>query len=155
MSDCTLESRRGKLAGCTVAALTLMLGFAISVQPAEATAEVEGFQTPTKNINCTWRPDGDTPVLECMIDQYGGKVQKKPADCDLDWGPQGTLEATGRAELWACRGDTSWWPEAPVLAYGSTWRKGPFTCSIAKTGVTCKNTSKRGFFISRNAIRAL
>ncbi len=115
---------------------------------------VVGFQTPTKNINCTIYTDLSPRTLECMVSTYTGKVPKRPADCELDWTAQADLGTTGRASLFACRGDTSWWVDAPVLAYGKTFRNGAFTCKSEKTGVTCTNGSKRGFKVSRGSITA-
>ncbi len=119
-----------------------------------AQSGVVGFQTPTKNINCTIYTDLSPRILECMVSTYTGKVPKRPADCELDWTAQADLSTTGRASLFACRGDTSWWVDAPVLAYGRTFRNGAFTCKSEKTGVTCTNSSKRGFKVSRGSITA-
>jgi hypothetical protein len=55
---------------------------------------------------------------------------------------------TGRAKTF-CAGDTAKDPRAPVLQYGRTWRKGPFTCVSQPIGLRCTNRSKRGFFLSR------
>ena len=125
---------------------------ATSDRAAFAQSGVVGFQTPTKNINCTIYTDLSPRTLECMVSTYTGKVPTRPNDCELDWTPQADLGTTGRASLFACRGDTSWWVDAPVLAYGKTFRNGSFTCKSEKTGVTCTNGSKRGFRVSRGSI---
>jgi len=39
--------------------------------------------------------------------------------------------------------------KAPVLAYGKTWRYGPFACSSATNGLSCRNKAGHGFFLSR------
>ena len=142
-------------------ALAAMIAFATFVglaaandHAAFAQSSVVGFQTPTKNINCTIYTDLSPRTLECMVATYTGKVPKRPADCELDWTAQADLGTTGRASLFACRGDTSWWVDAPVLAYGKTFRNGAFTCKSEKTGVTCTNGSKRGFKVSRGSITA-
>ena len=142
-------------------ALAAVIGFAAFVglaatndRAAFAQSGVVGFQTPTKNINCTIYTDLSPRTLECMVSTYTGKVPTRPNDCELDWTPQADLGTTGRASLFACRGDTSWWVDAPVLAYGKTFRNGAFTCKSEKTGVTCTNNSKRGFKVSRGSITA-
>lgn len=142
-------------------ALAAVIGFAAFVglaatndRAAFAQSGVVGFQTPTKNINCTIYTDLSPRTLECMVSTYSGKVPTRPNDCELDWTPQADLGTTGRASLFACRGDTSWWVDAPVLAYGKTFRNGAFTCKSEKTGVTCTNNSKRGFKVSRGSITA-
>ena len=148
----TATARLAMAAALAVAAFT---GLAtVTERGASAQSGVVGFQTPTKNINCTVYTDLAPRTLECMVSTYIGKVPKQPADCELDWTPQADLGTTGRASLFACRGDTSWWVDAPVLAYGKTFRNGAFTCKSEKTGVTCTNGSKRGFKVSRGSITA-
>ena len=45
-------------------------------------------------------------------------------------------------------------PDAPVLAYGKTFRRGPFRCTSRRTGLTCKHRSNgHGFFLSRERQR--
>ena len=151
--------RRGtataRLAMAAALAVAAYAGLAtVTERGASAQSGVVGFQTPTKNINCTIYTDLAPRTLECMVSTYIGKVPKQPADCELDWTPQADLGTTGRASLFACRGDTSWWVDAPVLAYGKTFRNGAFTCKSEKTGVTCTNGSKRGFKVSRGSITA-
>jgi hypothetical protein len=45
-------------------------------------------------------------------------------------------------------------PGYVTLAYGKTWRHGPFTCSSDVTGVTCRNRAGHGLFLSRQSWRA-
>jgi hypothetical protein len=40
------------------------------------------------------------------------------------------------------------------LPYGSRWSQGPFTCWSRLDGVTCRNRSGHGLFISRQGWRA-
>jgi hypothetical protein len=40
-----------------------------------------------------------------------------------------------------------------VLGYGQTFHKGPFTCKSARAGLTCKNSSGHGFFLSKQRWR--
>ncbi len=138
----------------TIAFAACLMVAATKDRAAFAQSGVVGFQTPTKNINCTIYTDLSPRTLECMVSTYTGKVPKRPADCELDWSPQADLGTAGRSSLFACRGDTSWWVDAPVLAYGKTFRNGVFTCKSEKTGVTCTNGAKRGFRVSRGAITA-
>jgi hypothetical protein len=48
-----------------------------------------------------------------------------------------------------CVSDTPTSPQAKVIAYGRTWRGGPFTCSSRTTGLRCSNRAGHGFFLSR------
>jgi hypothetical protein len=45
-------------------------------------------------------------------------------------------------------------PTYSTLAYGKTWRHGPYTCVSRRTGITCKSTRGHGLFISRESWRA-
>ena len=44
-------------------------------------------------------------------------------------------------------------PSYVTLAYGSTWRRGVFTCVSRVTGVTCTSRTGHGFFVSRQSWR--
>jgi hypothetical protein len=41
--------------------------------------------------------------------------------------------------------------KAPKLAYGKVWHDGPYKCSSAKKGLTCRNAAQHGFFLSRQS----
>ena len=53
----------------------------------------------------------------------------------------------------ACAGDTAVLPNAPVLAYGRTWRRGGIVCRSRRTGLRCTNRSGHGFTLAREAWR--
>jgi hypothetical protein len=84
--------------------------------------------------------------------QYSGPRPKRPADCDLDWQPVASISTRGRATIFSCAGDTLQ-GDYPTVGYGSTWKRGTIVCTVAKTGVTCKNRSKFGFLVSRGSIK--
>ena len=50
-------------------------------------------------------------------------------------------------------GATGEHPVYRTLAYGKSWQRGPFTCTSRVTGVTCRNRTGHGLFISRQAYR--
>jgi hypothetical protein len=52
-----------------------------------------------------------------------------------------------------CISDTVYSNRAPFLRYGRTWRKGGFTCVSRRTGLTCRNLRRHGFFVSRSSWR--
>jgi hypothetical protein len=109
------------------------------------------FQTPSRNIGCIYVAPlaaGDQPYLRCDIGGGLHPLPPRPKTCDLDWGYGYQMYATGRAKPF-CAGDTAKDPRAPVLAYGRTWRKGPFTCLSRSIGLRCANRSRHGFFLSR------
>ena len=45
-------------------------------------------------------------------------------------------------------------PAYRILAYGQSRQLGPFACTSRVTGVTCRNRTGHGLFISRQAYRA-
>jgi len=44
---------------------------------------------------------------------------------------------------------------ARVLDYGTTWSGGGVRCTSAATGLTCRNRSGHGFFLSRERWRVI
>ena len=41
----------------------------------------------------------------------------------------------------------------PKLAYGRTWTWHGFTCKSERRGLTCRNRSRHGYFLSRGSQR--
>jgi hypothetical protein len=99
------------------------------------------FQMPSRNIGCTFGEG----VLVCDI--LSGLKPEPTKSCELDWTGM-EMEALGPAAP-RCAGDTAYDQSAPVLAYGSGWKKGGFTCSSAETGLTCRNGDGHGFTLAR------
>ena len=109
------------------------------------------FQTPSRNIGCTYVPAGGKDPVYFRCDIGGGlhPLPPRPKNCDLDWGYGFEMNgARGRAFPF-CAGDTAKDPRAPVLAYGRTWKRGPFTCLSQTVGLKCSNLAGHGFFLSR------
>lgn len=122
-------------------------------RPFATTAQLESFQTPSGNIACM-ADDMDEDgrwELRCDVGERDWRGGSAGRDCDLDSGDALGMGATGRP-FWVCHGDTIL-RSGPVLGYGSTWRKGPFTCVVAREGVTCRNRARHGFFVSRSSYR--
>jgi hypothetical protein len=118
------------------------------------------FKTPSGNIVCGYSiaPDGSAS-LECGI-KSGLKPPPRRIHCDAG-DPNDkrvSLRETGRAAPVLCAGDPG--PLLPqidaaakVLAYGTTIRVGGISCASATTGLTCRNRSGHGFFLSRERWR--
>ena len=118
-----------------------------------ASADGTGFfQTPSKNIGCIYVApfaSTDKPSLRCDIGGGLHPLPPRPKRCDLDWGyGYEMIGGSGRAKTF-CAGDTAKDPRAPVLQYGRTWKKGPFTCVSQRIGLRCTNLVRHGFFLSR------
>jgi hypothetical protein len=123
-----------------------------------AAATAGYFQTPSGNIVCgAFTGSGYPAMLECGV--VSGLVPPPPrpsasACHHLDFASNRILlNATGRAYGF-CSGDVgvlAMAGRAPVLAYGRSLTAGPFSCSSARSGLTCRNKSAHGFFLSRLA----
>jgi hypothetical protein len=90
---------------------------------------------------------------------YSAALQRRciAAPTSLDWHGF-ELPATRKGSV-SCSGGIFYDPasERPVftsLAYGRTWRHGPFTCVSRRTGLTCTNGRGHGLFLSRESWRA-
>jgi hypothetical protein len=122
---------------------------------ASRAASLKGFQTPSHNIVCA-AYDGSQAWLRCDITSGLKPKPKRPKGCEFDFGGTLTLSATGRVKI-GCVSDVVL-PDprkAPVLAYGKSWRHGPFTCKSARSGLTCRNKAGHGFFLSRERWKRL
>jgi uncharacterized protein DUF6636 len=138
------------------------------VTPGAAAASKGGvtddyFKTPSGNIVCGYRYGGNIPAsVGCRI-----KSGLKPPPAGRGPGcfsrNEVFLRATGRTTTGRtiCPGE----PEgdagvfafesvARVLGYGNTWSGGGLRCTSAFTGLTCRNKSGHGFFLSREHWRA-
>lgn len=125
-----------------LSAVLLSAGLAV---PALAETQIE-FVLPSGNIGCIYTPKGGTDVYE-PVD--GGpelscdRVEPKYARIIL--GPK------GRPKLYPQVGDASCCSAEPVLAYGKTWKAGPFTCLASTKGLKCQR-GKNGFVMSRSRL---
>lgn len=110
------------------------------------------FQMPSHNIFCAYvPPDARYPAaLRCDI--LSGLHPEPKASCDLDWTGV-SMNVRGRASA-SCAGDTVAMRRARVLAYGTTWKVGGFTCLSRTTGLRCTNRGGHGLFLARERWRA-
>ena len=129
----------------------VVLFVAVAVAGAAALAERGGaaagstFRMPSGNIGCAHF--GTT--LRCDI--LTGLRPEPAAACALDWTGL-PLGARGRARP-TCAGDTAFDRRAPVLRYGTTWRRGGISCASRRSGLRCANRSGRGFDLARERWR--
>jgi hypothetical protein len=121
------------------------------------------FKTPSGNIQCDYGYGGQAQAyVRCGI-----KSGLKPAPPSRGAGciqaPWVSLGVTGRVRVGpsTCPGEDA--PDAGpfagagvgrVLGYGKTWSGGGLRCTSAITGLTCRNKSGHGFFLSREHWRA-
>ena len=135
------------MARATVVLLAVAAALAVS---GSASAGISSFKTPSGNIGCGY--DSAPPYLRCDIWSGLKPTPPRPSGCDLDWGFSLNIGRSGRARV-TCAGDTVLDQRARVLAYGSTWRRGGFSCVSRTSGLTCRNPAGHGFFLSRQSWR--
>lgn len=122
-------------------------------------ATLPGIRSPSGNITCLYvaaRPQ----FLLCQIAKadYERNLRRHcgSAPYYVDW-VGFSLSAAGKGVV-ACAGGPAYDPQTDhphylTLAYGKTWRQGPFTCRSATAGITCANRAGHAVFVSRGAWR--
>ena len=102
------------------------------------------FQMPSKNIGCGYLSGLGPAVLRCDI--RSGLKPEPRSRCELDWTG---ISMGGGAARPTCAGDTVFTPGARVLAYGTVWKRGGFTCLSSRIGLSCANRVGHGFFLAK------
>jgi hypothetical protein len=138
-----------------------------------ATVDHAGFESPSGKIVCALDgpADGEGASVRCTAFGATYSVPPRPADCDLEWGPDIGL---GTSAGFECAGDTvaqaadvsdrQPWPYATavtptsdghvvrVLPYGKAVRAGDIVCAMSTKGVACDNTvTGAGFRLSKSS----
>lgn len=119
------------------------------------------FKTPSGNILCVHANGTGAASVGCVVKSG---LEPPPPRRGPGCSPALVvgLSATGRVhtEGSECPGEDA--PETPyvgadvarVLGYGKTWSGGGINCASAISGLTCRNKSGHGFFLSREHWRA-
>ena len=118
------------------------------------------FKTPSGNIVCFYvvGKAAQPPLLACGV-KSGLKPAPPRRPCDEGGyaGDRVVLLATGRTGVPACAGDPGPFLGlqlgARILGYGQTWSGSGFRCTSQFSGLTCRNKSGHGFFLSRARYR--
>lgn len=118
------------------------------------------FKTPSANIVCYYSNGPvDLPrwFLGCGIKSgLQPPPPRRPCEEGGYAGDRVEMNATGTVGVPACAGDPGALvgeSQAKVLGYGKTWSGGGIRCTSAITGLTCRNKSGHGFFLSRERWR--
>ena len=111
------------------------------------------FRTPGNNVWCAWDDGTRGPAtgpdrLRCDVRGGVRPLPAKPRTCSFDWGVGMSMGPRGRARI-ICASDSVFAESARVLQYGSTLRRGSFTCVARRTGLRCRNRDGHGFQLSR------
>jgi hypothetical protein len=126
---------------------------------AASATRLPGFRSPSGNIKCLFVP-GPPNFMLCTI-AHADYAKKLVAYCaspriGVDWAGF-TLGPTKRGSV-ECAGGVLYDPATQhpsyvTLPYGKTWRHSVFSCWSRVTGVTCRNHTGHGLFVSRQAWR--
>jgi uncharacterized protein DUF6636 len=109
----------------------------------------ETFRMPSGNVFCAYEHYSFAPKdLRCEIRSGVKPLPPKPATCDAAWGQGYSMRQIGLPHV-LCISDTVYDPKAKVLAYGTTWTGGGFSCTSQTTGLRCTNPRGHGFFLSK------
>ncbi|MFN4129111.1 MAG: DUF6636 domain-containing protein [Paracoccaceae bacterium] len=119
--------------------------------PTTGTADVFGFSTPTRNIECSVGLSEDSADIRCTIhEKNGADPRPRPASCTGPWGHQFWLDERGPVTM-VCGGpgtkNTA--RHIDIAEYGVTGRFRDITCLSERTGFQCRNADGHGFFLSR------
>lgn len=120
----------------------------LQANAAEQTFPADGgliyFNMPSGNVGCQYTPSGGSDVY--MPEDGGPEL-----GCDRiePTYQRFILGKAGKAKRYQNVGDTGCCDGTHTLDYGNSWRKGPFTCTSAKAGLTCTRNDGHGFFISK------
>ena len=120
-----------------------------------AKVTISYFKTPSGNIVCMYSRGlaGTKPGVDCAI-KSGLKPPPPKVKC-REGDPTDVfvfIATTGRAHEPSCAGDPG--PivgekHAKVLRYGHKFHRPGLTCTSRTSGLTCRNKSGHGFFLSR------
>jgi hypothetical protein len=137
---------------CSLLLLGAMSGSAFTQTPAAANFKTAAngqiyFVMPSKNIGCTFTPQGGTQVYE----PFDGGPE---LSCDRIEPKYVRVVLTPKnIRRFNDVGDQDCCGEENVFAHGTRWSQGPFTCDSEKAGLSCKRADGKGFFMSRADIK--
>jgi hypothetical protein len=109
------------------------------------------FKTPSGNIICNYAVGA---FVDCGI-RSGLKPTKRPRHCRVGDPIYNRIDlpASGRPDVPRCAGDPGPFlglqHHPRTLAYGKHWSGAGTRCTSRTRGLTCRNRSGHGFFLSR------
>ena len=116
------------------------------------------FETPSHNIVCGYFSGGGFPtLLECGVASGLVPAAPKPSEgsCRVVDPASNRVRLNPTGETYGfCSGDVGVLAQqhaAPVLGYGASWHRGPYSCRSQTGGLTCRNAQGHGFFLSRQS----
>jgi hypothetical protein len=114
--------------------------------PAAADERAE-FSAAGGNVGCTYTPAGGTAVYttpDGRAELFCDRIE--PTYVRLSMSDDGAARVVATEERGCCSGE--------MLAAGSRWRRGPFSCEVNESGAACTNGDGHGFSISNTQAEA-
>ena len=148
MAGLILSINTSVLAGCSSQNIENSDSSAVDTENNDVTAiaTTESFILPSGNIYCAL-VEAKQDALRCEIRSMLNPIPPQPDNCEFDWAVGFLLSQNGKPEI-LCVSDTIGGSDY-TLSYGSTWTNAGFECLSQTTGLTCKNSTGQGFFLSR------
>ena len=134
------------LSACAVAAGSPKATGKAGAKFSDREGQVE-FSSPSKNIGCVYTPVGGTswykpagggPEMSCD--------RVKPEYVNVRMGPSGDVQRVDNPGEQPCCSATN------ILAYGKSWKAGPFTCKSGPTGLACMRADGKGFALGKKEV---
>jgi hypothetical protein len=135
-------SRRPSSALAAIAAALLTL---LAIAPAAHAIDITFFRTPSANIDCAFLGKNS---LRCDMREVDNTPPPRPASCEFDYGTSFGLRPKGRG-FRRCVSDSVRDPDARVVRYGHSIKRGGMRCTSRRTGLRCVNPAGHGFRLSR------
>lgn len=114
-----------------------------------AQADVDWFQTPSRNIECSVGFGPDSSDIACRIATIdGAPTTPRPDGCTGAYGQGVSMLSTGPVRV-ECGTPAPITAGDQVFDYGETRDFGGITCTVDTDGLLCTNQGGHGFFLSR------
>ncbi|MDQ2982607.1 MAG: hypothetical protein M3R70_01595 [Actinomycetota bacterium] len=108
-----------------------------------AAAVPTGFQTPSHNIACeAWHTNFNERGISCVVFSASPRSRGQKT-----W----FMRMNGRAHVFVLGANVA--TDVPVLRYGRSWHWLSIGCTSRRNGLTCRNRSGHGWFLSRQRQR--
>ena len=109
------------------------------------------FYSPSRNLSC--QVDSYAPGGSGAPSESGAYCESISGGFSLTLNPDGTLTQCTAGTVGGCLSNAG--VDTPVLAYGTSYVVGPFTCLSKTSGMQCTIATGAGFLISASAVTPL
>jgi hypothetical protein len=135
--------------GTSMRAIPLVLIFLLSIAP--AVADVDPFNTPSGNVQCSaGLGEGEPADVYCTIFERSGPPSiPRLAQCSAAPGYEFSMSEHGTVTVKCSQFTRPASPGGNAVRYGDARRYGGIVCRSSTSGLDCRNADGHGFFLSR------